>query len=93
MEILSMESLKVMEYYITNIRQRHIMKGNLRIIKEMDMENIILKIIKNTKENLKTMSMMEKGQYIMIMVLIIKVDLLMEKKMEKEQFMIKTIIF
>ena len=93
MEILSMESLKVMEYYITNIRQRHIMKGNLRIIKEMDMENIILKIIKNTKENLKTMSMMEKGQYIMIMVLIIKVDLLMEKKMEKEQFMIRTIIF
>ena len=39
------------------------------------------------------MSMMEKGQYIMIMVLIIKVDLLMEKKMEKEQFMIRTIIF
>ena len=39
-----MESLKVMEYYITNIRQRHIMKGNLRIIKEMDMENIMLKI-------------------------------------------------
>ena len=37
--------------------------------------------------------MMEKGQYIMIMVLIIKVDLLMEKKMEKEQFMIRTIIF